>query len=856
MGHFHNPIISPIAGATAPQPSTGPLKLPPSITAVPVNNPPFTSPGRTNLSQQEIAAIAQPDPWQYNLITGPEPGLQPYGQRKLPPRITAVPVNNPQPNADQLFTTTAIVQVWQPDPWLFHELGGREGQQPYGQRKLPPSITAVPVNSPIPNYNLNLPYPGLANLFFPPDPPPTLPTIKRVPAAVVTFVPSGPSGFLPTITNLAWQPPDPLPTLPGKLNPSITAVPVNNPPFANYQLTVSFLDPDPQPFFPQNKVAQPFVTTFVSSGPLGWLPTLTNLAWQPPDPQPTLQGKLNPSITAVPVNNPPFNQRVEPNQGLAVWQPPDPQPFVSYTGWQPLAPNKLNPTVTAVSVNNPPFSQRQEPLQGLTVWQPPDPQPFISYTGWQPLAPNKLNPSVTAVPVNNPPFSQRVEPNQGLAAWQPPDPSPFISYTGWQPLAPGKLNPTVTAVPVNNPPFSQRVEPLPGLNAWQVPDPPIQPPRYYPQQFVATTIIPFSNAWLAGVLTSWQPPDPSPTLPRNLPPQITAVPVNNPPFDNYQLTLIFNNVPLPPQLPTTKVVQPFVASTGQPFVPTWLSGVLTSWQPPDPLPTLPRNLPPQITAVPVNNPPFTQRDSRPLILSAWVPPDPQPTLPTIKTVQPFVSTTGQPFIPNWLNSVLQSWIPPDPQPTLQGKLNPSITAVPVNNPPGKPYPAIVVVDDPPMPIRLGPFFITVVTTNNPPFNQRLEPLPGLAAWQPPDPPPTLPGKLNPSITAVPVNNPPFSYAGRLAYLNNVIISWQPPDPPPVNRGPLPPTVLAVRTDNPPFTNRSRIENFNTMLAAWEIPLPPQPQQTKYIVTVIPPPPPVKELHDHPFFATFGKMTVH
>jgi hypothetical protein len=42
----------------------------------------------------------------------------------------------------------AIIMRSQPDPWVRDYLGSHEGEQPYGARKLNPSLTAVQVDNP------------------------------------------------------------------------------------------------------------------------------------------------------------------------------------------------------------------------------------------------------------------------------------------------------------------------------------------------------------------------------------------------------------------------------------------------------------------------------------------------------------------------------------------------------------------------------------------------------------------------------------------------------------------------------------------------------------------------------------
>lgn len=132
---------------------------------------------------------------------------------------------------------------------------------------------------------------------------------------------------------------------------------------------------------------------------------------------------------------------------MAVFYPP-PQPFIG--GRQPLAPRVLPPSITAVPVNNPPFSIWQRTVQYLEIsraWDAPPPNPFLG--GRQPLAPAQLAPSITAVPVNNPPFG-KLFPQVLLARlWIPIPPQP--------PTAPLLV---FTSAPVQFIPGPQNLQPI------------------------------------------------------------------------------------------------------------------------------------------------------------------------------------------------------------------------------------------------------------------------------------------------------------------------------------------------------------------------------------------------------------
>jgi hypothetical protein len=396
------------------------------------------------------------------------------------------------------------------------------------------------------------------------------------------------------------------------------------------------------------------------------------------------------------------------------------------------------------------------------------------------------------------------------------------------PQLPGKLNPAL----LDNPPAAFVGKPT-GLPqavqlAWQpgAPLPQLNTKLVLP--YTADTILKAPRV-PQSVAAAWQPPDPSPQQKGTFNPAILpAAAVDNPPYNG-----------------TLKIV------------------VL----PADPLPQVNAKLPQ--TFVPADNPPAGYR--RPPIWTwdgGWTPVTAAAGAPDSVDNPPFSSRR----LPHW-----PQWVFPDPLPTLSGKLNPTVLAVPVNEPSSFNVPKLVIqppgplptlppkvaailatpaqVDNPPpyvrhaeilaawippdpWPTQPRPFVIQGVPVDNPPFSARR--VPDWLHWQPLPPLPTLAGKLPPSILAVPVDNPPFQHIGRWPQFPSLVLSWQPPDPPPVQRGPLNPSFLAVPVNNPPFTSAGRTPTFMSISAAWTIPPPPQPQQTTFINpnTPSPPPPPV------------------
>jgi hypothetical protein len=249
------------------------------------------------------------------------------------------------------------------------------GLQPYQPRQLPAALLAVEIDPPPPNH------------------------AGRSPAAV------GVVG--------AWTPPDPFPleggsqgASPRRLPASIIGSKVDNPPFQH------------------------------AGRSAGNLAEVVGLA-QPPDWPPVFAGGLQafaprwlaPSITAVEVDPPPVGAGPvgvsRRTTAVALWQPPDPSPY--FGAAQGLAPNKLNPALTAVEVDNPPFAGTgRSPAVLATVVQaaqPPD-WPYVFPASWQPYG-RRSNAPIAAVRTDNPPVGWP----RGLAsnivirqAWEPPPP--------------------------------------------------------------------------------------------------------------------------------------------------------------------------------------------------------------------------------------------------------------------------------------------------------------------------------------------------------------------------------------------------------------------------------------------------
>jgi hypothetical protein len=138
-------------------------------------------------------------------------------------------------------------------------------------------------------------------------------------------------------------------------------------------------------------------------------------AWQPADPPPQQQRRLNPALLApaVVAANPPYSITAWLSAVIQAWQPSDPLPHQI---------RKLSPGIPGQSVDQPPFVNEGRNTTATPIvqaWQPVDLQPTL---------PRYLaQVSVTYVPYT-PTWLSGV-----LQAWQSPEPQPFLG--GQQPLA-------------------------------------------------------------------------------------------------------------------------------------------------------------------------------------------------------------------------------------------------------------------------------------------------------------------------------------------------------------------------------------------------------------------------------------
>jgi len=464
--------------------------------------------------------------------------------------------------------------------------------QPLEPRKLvPPS---VPVNN-SPPYRLDS---LLAQINLAWQPPPPLPTLnaKRTPPSV-----DKPPGYrldsLLAQLNSQWQtPPFAPPMLGAKLTPP--SVIVSQPP--RYRLDSLLAQVNlawqPGPPLPQNLpfIVQPGVIAAYQPYSNQWLPIAIQ-AWQPGPLQPPAGQRLTPPSVAV--NNPPL--LAAPNlQVSQAWQLAGPI-LLQNTG--------LISTVAAVAA----------PVGVNPAWLYAELNAIWQQVPFQPQIGQQLTPP--SVPVNNPPLYSTVElAEQYTQAWQPFVPLPQVLPFQTPPVS----------IAVNNPPSYDPQWFLEQMAlSWLPAQPQPQTLPFAPIPAVVVTSIPYTAAWLPGVLQAWQP---APFLPQSLPTQIVSVPVNNPPgYTTVEFAEQYTQawqpfIPLPQVLAS---VTPPVSTDNPPSYrqDMLLGQINASWQQTWTVPPLAELV--QGTIAIVNNPPsYTLASLLAQINIEWQPGPPLPTL--------------------------------------------------------------------------------------------------------------------------------------------------------------------------------------------------------------------------------------
>lgn len=488
---------------------------------------------------------------------------------------------------------------------------------------------------------------------------------------------------------------------------------------------------------------------------------------------------------------------------LSSWQPGDPNPFIG--GRQPLEGRRFSSGIPGRSVDQPPIPTPENFQSVYSSWLPPDPPVRFEH---------KLAPGIPGQSVDNPPVRLTILPTGVLVAWIPPDPQPVNK----SPLSPG--------IP------GQSVDKPPGLRAIVLPVPeltPAQPPLRFVVLSVVSAVadMPFVPRWLSIVLASWaagdppiaargllnpsitavqvdDPPrrlfaplpwpslDPLPTLPGKLSPGIPGQSVDAPPPATSKITDIILRVwQEPPARPWTPVY--YVQAAVVTFTPSgrpWLSTVVAAWQPTDPAPQIKGPLSPGIPGQSVDQPPIPTPENFWSAYSSWLPAD--PPIRTEHKLSPGIpgqSVDQPPPFARRASAFFEIALPPQ----TKGQLSPGIPGQSVDNPPPLavrvPYvqPELAPVAQP----RSLQAALVVVAAQVPFLRAWLSTV--IASWILADPTPIRPRWLNPSITAVRVDNPPF---GLRQPLGPIYTTWQPPAPAPWISHYAP---IFIFSDSPPGT---------------------------------------------------------
>lgn len=476
---------------------------------------------------------------------------------------------------------------------------------------------------------------------------------------------------------------------------------------------VQVAPPAPQ----QKRMPNPAIYEAVAA-PEEFIPNSRRHAWQSwaiADPLPQLGRKLNPSLIAVQEDT--LGKRPEVPVAVHIaWIPPPPLPTLN---------EKLPPSVADVAVNDPsghlgvlrivrlaesPVPRKRRQLDPALLDNPPAPfVPFKRHPVWWWSEGYSIIAGAIGPPdsVDDPPFAaHRVSLVVVPLAWRPPAPLPTLRP---------KLPPSDAAVAVDH------VS--------------VQPGRY-----LATDL------W-------WRVPPPQPTQARKLPPSVVDVAVNDPsgsaPFR------VVTVAKAHPQLQRRFNPAVFaVADADTVLRPFRLEAVYQAWRAPDPQPTQARKLPVTVTAVA------------------------EDTVLFRRPVQPYFAA-------------------PDPLPQRKNSLSPGIPGQSVDDPPGLQARVFVQVA-PYAPVQVGPKYVHAAAPDTAqPYRVILD------QWRVEYVRPQTARPLNPSITAVAVDDPPFNSRD---WRPGVLVAWRLPDP-----LPLRPTIKVTQGFTPaaPDTDIHAIPFFAT-----------------------------------------------
>ncbi len=126
-----------MGGRQAYAPST----LPPGFPGFSADPPPFSDGGPVALPAS-IVAMLQPNPWTYSFAGG----RQPFDPRKLPPALSAVPANDPPfTRGGPVAIKSELFMLAQPNPWTYTFMGSA---QPFGPKRRSSAIPGQSINNP------------------------------------------------------------------------------------------------------------------------------------------------------------------------------------------------------------------------------------------------------------------------------------------------------------------------------------------------------------------------------------------------------------------------------------------------------------------------------------------------------------------------------------------------------------------------------------------------------------------------------------------------------------------------------------------------------------------------------------
>ncbi|HEX2653573.1 MAG TPA: hypothetical protein VHN11_07980 [Xanthobacteraceae bacterium] len=448
------------AGSLGPY---APRKLAPSLTVPRIDNPPAAS---NKASLIENLMLSQPETWPF-VFSG---GLQPYAQFREAPGIPGQSIGPTPIDRRKYQIAQELATITQADPWVYVFEGST---QPYTAAKLHVSITGAPVNPPPPAFK------GPAALVL------ELATISQPDPWVYEFA-GGWQPYTPSKLAVTTLPSNPIFGLRG-LQVMAGAIAANQPDPWAYEFTgtAQFYGAIRAPGIPGQSLDRP--PAGLQRERLSAIEA--SLASQPDPWAYVIPGsfgayaalKLNPIIIANQQDAPPpaFKGYYALVSEFAAVNQPDPWSYAFSGTAQPYAPARLNPSITAVQVDTPPF-ELGGPYVEITAgaqFAQPDAWIYAFAGAQQPHSPKLLNPAITSVPVDSPPSTDGgpaiFTTFSALAAQ--PDPWTYSFNGAQQPYSAKILNASLAAVPEDTVLFSASGFMPVVTQAWSLSDLPQQP---------------------------------------------------------------------------------------------------------------------------------------------------------------------------------------------------------------------------------------------------------------------------------------------------------------------------------------------------------------------------------------------